>query len=121
EAEPDVHEVGSEAEAAADREHLLEVELLALVGDVDDAGGRELLDAALDGGEVGGGVVEAAVALPYDHQRQLFLLELDDEGALAFRSEAFGDQFIDQRSEAVIVVAFSPVEIEAHAEALVDP
>ena len=78
---------GFRAPAPEGREELLEVELLPGVGDVDDFVGLPGLEPVGQGGEVGGGVVVAAVALLDQGRMRLQggqVVEEDHPGALAF-------------------------------------
>jgi len=108
------------AQLGAHREELPEVELLPLVGDVDDPVGVELGDAAAHRGDVGGGVVEAAVALAHDADRHALLLQLHHQRTFAFDGEALLLQRPDGLGKCAVVVAFSARQIERHVQPLID-
>ncbi len=113
-------EADAVTQAPADREDLLEVELLPLIGDVDDAVGVEGLHSCRHGGEVGRGIVEAAVALADDAERQLFVFEHDDRGAFALDGQPFLLEPFDRAGESVTVVAFAVDDVVVHAQPGVD-
>ena len=105
--------------AAEDGEELLEMELLAGVGDIDDLVGVPGLQPVGQGGEVGGGVVEGAVALL--DQGGVFLqlrdvLEEDGHRAFALAGNALGAQVPRRRLEARMVEALAQGVVEFHAE-----
>ena len=116
ESEGNMDKRGGDAHLAGDGEELPEVELLAVVGDVDDALGRVLGHAALDAREVARGVVVAAVGLPDDRDAELLVLELHDERALALLREAGLDEALDHAGHHVVVVRLAAVGVELHAE-----
>ncbi len=120
EAEPDVAQAGLDAGFARNSEELAEVKLLAFVGDVDDGVGLEFFDAGEDGGEVGGGVVVAAVGFAHDAGGQLVVVEEGDESAFALANEAEILEFGDHAGEGVVVVGLAADEFKADAEAVVD-
>ncbi|MCY1466124.1 hypothetical protein D9M71_843700 [compost metagenome] len=63
-----LHRVADEARAARDFEHLVEVQCLALVDEVQGAVSLEHVAAVAHRGQVGGGVQVAAVGLLHDHR-----------------------------------------------------
>ena len=87
-AEPGVHEIGAAREdLARDVEDLLEVELLAGVGDVDGALGGPAIHSILNGREIGRSIQERAVGLADDQHGVVEalargLVELDDHGVV---------------------------------------
>ncbi|OQA29918.1 MAG: hypothetical protein BWY57_03152 [Betaproteobacteria bacterium ADurb.Bin341] len=68
----------------AHRKELPEMKLLPFVGDVDNAVGIELGDAAAHRGDVGGGIVKAAVAFTHDTDRHAFIFQIHHQRAFAF-------------------------------------
>ena len=124
-AEPDVgqFDFGLRMPAAEHGEELLEMELLAGIGDIDDLVGAPGLQPMRQGGEVGSGVVEGAVALL--NQGGVFLqlrdvLEEDRHGAFALAGDALGAQLLDERLQARMVEALAKRVVEFHAQPLVD-
>ena len=101
--------------------HLLKMQLLSSVGDVNDFVRMPRFQPVSQRGEIGGGVVETAVALP-DERRDAVLQLRDDRQkkdchrAFAFPRDAFGDQFVHERFEPRIVKAFAQRLIEFHTE-----
>ena len=99
-------------------EELLEMELLAGVGDIDDLVRTPGLQAMSQGGQVGGGVVEGPVAL--SNQSGVFLqlrdvLEEDSQSAFTLAGNAFGAQLLNKRPQARVVKALSQCMVEFHA------
>ena len=106
------------------RKELAKVQLLAKVGDVDDALRLELPQPQLDGSEVGGRIQRGAILLANQEWRHLvFTVGIAEEHAhctLGVLCNALFEQPLDQRDELVVVVALSIGLIEVHIEALVD-
>lgn len=86
---------------------LLEVQLLAVVGDVDDFGRLEFCGARGDGGDVGGGVVEAAVGFADDGDGEAVVFKIADERAVGLLRESGGLDFFDGGSEVVVIETFA--------------
>ena len=147
-AERDMHEVRpgrDEPELLGDREDLLEVRDLAVVGDDDDARGMVVLLARLHRREVGRVVVEPAVLLADDADPLAVLArgalgvvlgeggldgparllgvevaQVDDDRAAAHVREALLLEPLDHSGELRLVVALAARRLEDDAEALVD-
>jgi hypothetical protein len=111
---------GPRAGLLREREELAEVQLLALVGDIDDPVGLEFGFAREHRGDVGRGVVVAAVGFAHDAGRELLVLEERDEGAFALAHEAEGLELFDDAGQRVVVERLAADELERHAEAVVD-
>ncbi len=120
ETEPDVGEFGVDAELFADVEELLEVQLLAFVGDVDDFQGLELCGARDDGGDVGGGVVVAAVGFADNGDGEVVVLEVADERAVGLFGKPGLFEFFNGGCEVVVVKTFAAGQVEGDIEAFVD-
>ena len=91
---------------------------LAVIDDVEDLVGMPGFDAILDGREVGGGVGERTVALA-DQEGGLGLFDEDDDGAFAFDGRASFLQVGDDGGELGVVEAFTELNVELHAQAVV--
>ena len=113
--------------AAEHGEKLLEMQLLRRAGDVNDFVGRAAPCSAfqpeLQRGQVGRGVIEAAVA--FAHQRRVvfefgIIVEKDGHRAFARLGDAALRQFIDDVFEARIVITFAERVIELDAEPRID-
>ena len=113
--------------AAEGGEELLEMELLAAVGDVDDFVGDAVAASAfhaeLERGEIGGCVVECAVAF-LDEGGAAFevgnVVEEDGDGAFALAGQAALFEVFDDGFEAGVVMALAEGVIEGDAEAGID-
>ena len=92
---------------------------LAVVDDVEDLVGVPGLGAVLDRGQVGRGVVEGAVALA-DDERRLGPLDEDDGRPLALDGEPLLLQVLDDLGEHRVVEALAELDVERHAQAVVD-
>ena len=112
------------------------MQLLAAISDVNDLVRRPGLDAVVDRGEVGGGVVRRAVGLLHHrgHRRPL-AVALDHERVFLFRQGAIGEnaprafallrdalvaELLHDVLELRVVEALAERNIEAHAEATID-
>ena len=122
-AESDVLEVGGDAHALRGGEDLLEMELLRRAGDIPNGVRVPAFDAVFDGGEVGRGVEEAAVAFADEAglvgQRRN-VGEENARGAFADLRGAVGEEFVDQGGQRRIVETFAETLVEADAEFFVD-
>ncbi|MNO93814.1 hypothetical protein D3C76_854200 [compost metagenome] len=106
------HRMGHETGLARHGEHLLEVQGLTLVDEVQRTIGLELAAAVAHGRQVGGGVEVAAVSLDDDHRQRVAVgvLELVEEhalGAVALDQHACGLQVVDHVDQVVVVGAFA--------------
>ncbi len=104
--------MGHEAGLARHGEHLLEVQGLALVDEVQRAVGLELAAAVAHGGQVGGGVEVATIGLDDDHRQRIAVgvLEFIEEhalGAIALDQQALGLEVVDHIDQVVVVGAFA--------------
>ena len=116
-------ELGVLAAFAGGFEELAEVELLGGTDDVPDFVGFPDVDAVVDGGEVGGGVEEAAVGFADDAGfvgEGFEVAEEDADGAVADFGDALGEEVVDERGEFVVVGAFAEVVVEVGVELGVD-
>ena len=103
--------------------YLAEVEFLGGADDVPDFIGFPDVDAVVDGGEVGGGVEEAAVGFADDAGfvgEGFEVAEEDADGAVADFGDALGEEIVDERGEFVVVGAFAEVVVEVGVELGVD-
>ena len=120
--------VGNPAGPPRHLEHAGEVAGLARVGHIDHPAGtiagRRRGEAIADGGQVGGGVIEAAVALLHDHRQGLALLaahplEEHAAGALIGHQQAGGLQVGHHGRQIGVVEGFTAL-LELDAQAVVD-
>ena len=118
------------------REQLLEVQLLAAVGDVDDLVGVPGFQPVGQRGQVGGGVIEAAVALLDDErigsplaflvdEERVVLgrhgaVEEDGAGASALAARSRSHQFVHDGLQARVVEALAQGVVELHAQPAID-
>ena len=107
-----LHWVADEACAARDFEHLVEVQGLALVDEVQGTVGLEDVAAIADGRQVGGGIEVAAIGLLHDHRQRLAfgILEFIEEhalGALILDQQALGLEVGDHVGQVAVVGAFA--------------
>src|SRR5437879_438433 len=101
--------------AAENGEKLLEMELLAAIGNIDHLVGAPGFEPVLQGRKVGGGVIEGTIAFSDEGGILFELREIskkDREGAFAFAGDAFGLQFLDQRLKARIVKTLTQSIVE---------
>ncbi|MCY1524296.1 hypothetical protein D9M68_592230 [compost metagenome] len=122
-----VHAGRDETGAAGHFEHLLEVQGLALVDEVQHAVGVQLLVAVAHGGEVGGGVEVAAAGLLHDHRQRVAFgvpefFEEHAHGAVALDQHALGGEVGDHVGQVVVVgaLALHVGHGQLHAETVVD-
>ena len=108
-----------DAPLAGDLEKLLEMVALAVIDDVEHLVGVPGFDAILDGRQVGRGVGERAVALA-NQEGRLGLLDEDDDRAFALDGEPLLLQVGHDRSELVVVEALAELNVEFHAQPVVD-
>ncbi len=107
-----MHRVGDEARAACHFKHLLEVQGLALVDEIQGTVGFQHAAAVAHGRQVGGGIEVAAIGLDDDHRQRLAVggLEFFEEHALravALNQQALGLEVVDHVDQVVVVGAFA--------------
>ncbi|MNE63636.1 hypothetical protein D3C80_1589990 [compost metagenome] len=107
-----LHRVADEASQAGYFEHLVEVQGLTLVDEIQGAVSLEYVAAVAHGSQVGGGVQIATVGFLHDYRQWLALggLEFVEEhalGALAFNQQTFGLEVIDDIFEVIVIGAFA--------------
>ena len=104
-------------------EHLLEVQTLALVRQVQQLVRMVVLHALHDGGQVRRGVQRRAVALDEDARRQLLAVALLGHGhnkrALALDKHALGLQLLEHRGNVGLRVAFALPDVEADVQIVI--
>jgi hypothetical protein len=106
-----------------DLKELAEVQLLRRADDIPDFIRLPVVDAVVDGGEVGGGIEEAAVALADEAGlvgEFRHVAKEDAGGAVADLGDAGGEQVLDERRELVVVGAFAEIVIEVDVELAVN-
>ena len=112
------------------------MQLLRHADDVPDVVGFPLVDAELDGREIGGGVEEAAVGLSDDRGivgPAFFFVDFEGiffewlgavgeyaDCAAAFAGDSMFEEFIDKAGEAIVVVTFAQPVVEFDVEAVVN-
>ena len=116
---------GDNAAFAGGPEDLLEVQGLALVGDVEDLVGGEILHTLDHGGQVRGGVDGGAVGLHQDHGRNFLLVGLlghgNHQGAFAEDSQALGLDVLDHGRNVGVGVALAQPGLEVDVQVVIDP
>ena len=108
--------LGDPAGTAGHLEHAGEVAGLAGVGDIDHPAGaitlRDRREAVADRGQVGGGVVEAAIALLHDQGQRLAVLaahplQKHATGTVIHHQQAGGLEVVDHRLQVGVVEGFA--------------
>src|ERR1051325_9463664 len=110
--------------AAENGEKLLEMELLAAIGNIDHFVGTPGFEPVLQGGEVGGGVIEGTVAFS-DEGGILFelrnIIEKDSQRAFTFPGDAFRLEFLHQRFKPRIIKTFAQRVVESFYNPRLEP
>ncbi len=109
-----------QAAALRRAEDLLEMKLLALVGEIDDPVGMPLLLPLLEGRQIGGGVEGGAVGLEDDAGRHLPGIRLPghvhDQGAVALIGQAALPHILDHARNDVLHAGFAQPQVEGHVQ-----
>jgi len=92
------------------------VELLAGVGDVEDEVGVPGVDAILNGGEVGGGIHEGAIAFCDEEGGILVAFVEDGDCALGIAGDVLALEVVDDFGEHGFVEGFAEGFVEGDAE-----
>ena len=116
-----MHQLRLHAHLRANDEELLEVENLAVIGDVDDLGRIVILDTALDARDIGCRVVESAVGLAHNGERKPLLIEADDKSSVGLFRKPHLDETLDNGSHHVAIEGFAAPRVELHSELGVHP
>ena len=106
-------------------EHLLKVQGLPLVGDVEDFVGLKIPHPLYHGGKVGGGVDGRAVGLHQNAGGNLLFVRLlgngNDPGALALHRKALGLEVGNHVGDEGVGVAFAQPGLKMHVQRIVNP
>ena len=103
----------------SDREELLEMVALAVIDHVENLLGIPGLGPVLDGRQVGRAVIESTIALADDEWGRGLGGE-DDNRPLALLGDTSCRDVFDDRGQHRIVEAFAQLDIEPHAQPVVD-
>src|SRR5690606_18423851 len=127
---PDVRKLDLDTEQLHQREHLLEMERLPMIDDVERAIGPELLFSVVDGGDIGRRIEKGSITLLdqegffllFEARRDLTLLlaPKDRLRSRVFSSDAARDEIVDDAFERVVIGALTEIKIEAHIEQFID-
>ena len=118
--EPNVLQIGLVPQLAADREELLEVQLLPLISDIDNLVRLVLLDSRGHRRNIRRCIVEAAIALAHDADGKFLLFEEDNRGAFAFFRHALLFEQLNRARQLVIIEALAANHVECDIQAFVD-
>ncbi|MCY1411307.1 hypothetical protein D9M71_266910 [compost metagenome] len=107
-----LHAIGDETGATGHFEHLLEVQCLALVDEIQGTVGLQGAAAVAHGSQVGGGIEIATVGFLHDHRQRVTVgvLELFKEyalGAVALNQQTLGFEVVDHVDQVVVVGTFA--------------
>ncbi len=100
-------------------EKLLEVKLLALICNVNDSGGGKFGYPGVNGGNVGGSIIECTVTLLNYAHSLVFVGQINDYGTFAFACKTIVFQAFNDTGKRVLVITFASCNIKAYAQAFV--
>ena len=116
ETERNVDELNGIAHLRGNQEELLEVKLLTVVGNVNDALGIVIRNAAADACEIARRIIVAAVRLADDRDAKLLGFKIDDESALGFLGKLHVEQSVDDARHHRVIERFTAIGVELDAE-----
>ena len=88
-----------------------------MIDDVQNRVGPPGFHAIADRGQVGGGVEKRPVLLAHDHRR-VVAVEEDADRPVAFPGDAFGEQFVDDRRQPILVKTLAQGVVEVTSSRL---